>query len=293
MVKQRPRTPPAATAKLHRSQTLPQTIAEKNSKRRDLEAAEAAAEASLRKYAPGLLEARLRPYKTADELDRRNRIVAQQKLEEQARAFVVKALGVSSHKEVRREVIDESVSRVTQILHSGSSDSVFRRLTFKALVDKRHFLQKVRKDIVGFNVDDFLKKYVPAQLKNDLPLSHGDVVVDDETTAMEGLLPKGNQHDQRPKKRDRTGYSQPGRAGKVPLACWVEPELRDAFKELAKRAGLTKEELMTYLVENVLETAQKDPSLIDQIAKNVERQEAITKRILRAASASLIKKATP
>jgi hypothetical protein len=131
-----------------------------------------------------------------------------------------------------------------------------------------------------------------AQLKKRSSAPDGDVVVTDGTTPMEGPLRKERPHT-RPKKRDRTGYSQPGRAGKVPLSGWVEPELREAFKVLAKRAGLTKEELMTYLVENVLETAQKDPSLVDQIAKNVERQKAITKRILRAASASLIKKATP
>lgn len=75
--------------------------------------------------------------------------------------------------------------------------------------------------------------------------------------------------------RDRSGYEQPNRGGKVGLIAYVEPELRAEVNSLAKAAGMTTQDFLTLLAENAVKAAKQNPAVAETLANEARlRQEA-------------------
>ena len=52
--------------------------------------------------------------------------------------------------------------------------------------------------------------------------------------------------------RDRSGYQQPNRTGRVIVAAYVEPDVREQFHALANTMRLTTQDLLTHLITRAI-----------------------------------------
>lgn len=140
------------------------------------------------------------------------------------------------------------------------------------------------------------QNYQAAQLKTGLPLPDSDVVVDDETKPMEGPLPKRrNTPDTRgakaettkrldqpkPSPRDRKGYIQPDRQGKVGVAGFLDPDIHTQYYALAIDTGLSVPALTTYLANEAVKK-QNDPAFRAALAQEAERLAEIKRQAAEA-----------
>lgn len=86
-----------------------------------------------------------------------------------------------------------------------------------------------------------------------------------------GMPAKGRSNTSRKATRDRSGYVQPNRENKSIIRAWVDKDEKPLIAEVARRATLTNEEFVSYVVTCAVERAQTDVAYRSELAEEGKR----------------------
>lgn len=86
-----------------------------------------------------------------------------------------------------------------------------------------------------------------------------------------GMPAKGRSKTLRKPTRDRSGYVQPNRENKSIIRAWVDKDEKPLIAEVARRATLTNEEFVSYVVTRAVERAQTDAAYRAELAEEGKR----------------------